>query len=333
MPSDRPGDLNQALMELGATVCLPNGAPRCDDCPMQHLCEGFHRGNAAVLPLRAAKKARRVENRTVLLVRCGQLVGLRPPPGKRVCSPVCGSCPSLDGASLAGRAARGARRNGLAGAKAAVPAPGQTYFHPCGVAHERLCTSSSPRPHDGAHLCHTCRAARAYALPSAFRSFAFAFWRTKHEHANRCSHHPAAVRQRVARAAARLHPQPQIPRGRVFSTATRRTASGACWPLCSARRCRRPSRKSARCACRHHVALWDTIARCDIAGASDTSIRNAVPNDIGRLLRESKITRIFATGGKSAAAVPQADRAEDRRAHHRSCPPPARRTPRGRSSG
>ena len=51
---------------------------------------------------------------------------------------------------------------------------------------------------------------------------------------------------------------------------------------------------------KHHVALWDTIARCYIAGASDTSIRNAVPNDIGKLVRESEITRIFATGGKSA---------------------------------
>ena len=51
---------------------------------------------------------------------------------------------------------------------------------------------------------------------------------------------------------------------------------------------------------KHHIALWDTIAKCDIAGASDASVRNAEPNDIGRLLRESKITRIFATGGKSA---------------------------------
>lgn len=58
--------------------------------------------------------------------------------------------------------------------------------------------------------------------------------------------------------------------------------------------------KRAMCL-RHHVALWDTIARCEIAGASDTSIRNAVPNDIGRILHESKIERIFATGGKSAA--------------------------------
>ena len=57
--------------------------------------------------------------------------------------------------------------------------------------------------------------------------------------------------------------------------------------------------KRALCL-KHHVALWDTIARCDIAGASDTSIRNAEPNDIGKLVRESEITRIFATGGKSA---------------------------------
>lgn len=50
----------------------------------------------------------------------------------------------------------------------------------------------------------------------------------------------------------------------------------------------------------HHIALWDTIASCEIAGASDTSIKNAKPNDIGWLLAQTKIDRIFATGGKSA---------------------------------
>ena len=34
LPEDRPGDLNQALMELGATVCLPNGTPKCEICPV-----------------------------------------------------------------------------------------------------------------------------------------------------------------------------------------------------------------------------------------------------------------------------------------------------------
>ncbi|MDO4271243.1 MAG: A/G-specific adenine glycosylase [Eubacteriales bacterium] len=81
MPHDRPGDFNQALMELGATVCLPNGAPLCSGCPLRHLCLGYQNGTAAALPVRAAKKARRLENRTVLLARCGSLVGLSKRPG------------------------------------------------------------------------------------------------------------------------------------------------------------------------------------------------------------------------------------------------------------
>ncbi len=51
---------------------------------------------------------------------------------------------------------------------------------------------------------------------------------------------------------------------------------------------------------KHNVALWDTIKSCEIAGASDTSIKNAVPNDICWLLKRTKIERIFSTGGKSA---------------------------------
>ena len=96
MPADRPGDLNQALLELGATICLPNGAPRCGDCPLQHLCLGYHHKNASSLPLRAAKKARRIENRTVLLVRCGTLVGLRQRPSAGLLAGLW-ELPSLDG--------------------------------------------------------------------------------------------------------------------------------------------------------------------------------------------------------------------------------------------
>ncbi|MBW3091259.1 uracil-DNA glycosylase family protein [Bifidobacterium miconisargentati] len=51
---------------------------------------------------------------------------------------------------------------------------------------------------------------------------------------------------------------------------------------------------------RHHFALWDVIASCDITGASDSSIRNAMPNDLTPILRAAPITRIFTTGAKSA---------------------------------
>ncbi|MCM1046828.1 MAG: DNA-deoxyinosine glycosylase [Clostridiales bacterium] len=47
----------------------------------------------------------------------------------------------------------------------------------------------------------------------------------------------------------------------------------------------------------NHAAMWDVIASCDISGSSDSSIRNVIPNDIGRLLNETKITRIYTNGG------------------------------------
>ena len=50
---------------------------------------------------------------------------------------------------------------------------------------------------------------------------------------------------------------------------------------------------------RHHIALWDVISSCDIAGSSDSSIRNVVPNDLGYIISRSRITRIYANGAKS----------------------------------
>ena len=65
---------NQSVMELGATVCVPNGPPQCERCPVAAWCLGRERGTAAALPIRNAKKDRRVEDRTVfvLLRRDGQ---------------------------------------------------------------------------------------------------------------------------------------------------------------------------------------------------------------------------------------------------------------------
>lgn len=68
MPRHAPGDCNQALMELGAVVCLPNGAPLCESCPIAALCLAKKRGVQQQLPIKAPKKARPVENRVVCLL-------------------------------------------------------------------------------------------------------------------------------------------------------------------------------------------------------------------------------------------------------------------------
>ena len=68
---------SQATMELGATVCVPNGAPKCGECPLREMCLGRARGTAEVLPVKRAKKARREEEKTVFLLLRGEQVALR----------------------------------------------------------------------------------------------------------------------------------------------------------------------------------------------------------------------------------------------------------------
>ena len=50
---------------------------------------------------------------------------------------------------------------------------------------------------------------------------------------------------------------------------------------------------------RHHIALWDVIARCDIVGSSDSSIRNVEANDMDEILKRAPIRQIYANGGKA----------------------------------
>jgi len=71
---------NQAFMELGAVVCVPGGPPKCDVCPLADSCLGRRLGTAESLPVKAAKKARRVEEKTVFLFSRSGKIALRKRP-------------------------------------------------------------------------------------------------------------------------------------------------------------------------------------------------------------------------------------------------------------
>ena len=77
---ERAGDFTQALMELGATLCGPNGKPACDACPCSGFCLGYQRGSAEKLPVKRPKKARRVEKKTVLIMSCDGRYALKKRP-------------------------------------------------------------------------------------------------------------------------------------------------------------------------------------------------------------------------------------------------------------
>ena len=82
-PADKAGDFNQALMELGALVCLPNGAPLCESCPWGRVCKARAAGTALQLPVKARPKARRLVPVGVALVQSpeGWLLQRRPDTG------------------------------------------------------------------------------------------------------------------------------------------------------------------------------------------------------------------------------------------------------------
>ena len=75
-PAGQCGAFTQALMELGALVCVPNGAPLCHRCPLAGLCRAKAEGRTGALPVKGAKKPRRKEQLTVLLLWCGDKLAL-----------------------------------------------------------------------------------------------------------------------------------------------------------------------------------------------------------------------------------------------------------------
>ncbi len=70
-PKQGSGEFTQGLMELGATVCLPNGEPLCEKCPVCTICGAYQAGKTMEFPVKATKKPRKVEEKTVFILRCG----------------------------------------------------------------------------------------------------------------------------------------------------------------------------------------------------------------------------------------------------------------------
>lgn len=96
IPKDRPGDFNQALMELGAMVCLPNGVPKCGECPWKELCRAYLEGRTADYPKKKPKQARKIEEKTVLVVKDGNRAFLSRRPDRGLLAGMYGF-PMLDG--------------------------------------------------------------------------------------------------------------------------------------------------------------------------------------------------------------------------------------------
>lgn len=82
IPREQASDFNQGLIELGATVCVPNGEPKCARCPVSDICKARKEGCQTSLPVKKKQKARRIEQKTIIIFRDGELTAIRKRPGK-----------------------------------------------------------------------------------------------------------------------------------------------------------------------------------------------------------------------------------------------------------
>ena len=173
-PPEKAGDYNQALMELGALVCVPNGAPLCGQCPLAAFCLARAAGTTAQLPQKAKPKPRRLVPVTLALVEspAGFLVQQRPQKGllAELWQPVLWEDEHLLQAEVLARLAALGLDTGTA-APAALPAAKRIFTHiewlMSGV---QLHVAAQPAP-AGYVWASREQLRTTYALPGAFRAY------------------------------------------------------------------------------------------------------------------------------------------------------------------
>lgn len=166
LPSGRAGDFNQALMELGALLCLPSGAPLCGRCPVREFCRASAEGTAGVLPAGRKTVRRRTERKTVLLLLSGGRVLLRRRPGSGLLAGLW-EFPSLEGWIPPGEAASVL---GLDPASArALPPAGHSFSHLTWLMRGALLEApAGVSPPPGFRFCSRRELDEELPLPSAF---------------------------------------------------------------------------------------------------------------------------------------------------------------------
>lgn len=173
IPHDNPGAFNQSLMELGATVCKPNGPPECMQCPVKPLCQGYAQGIAQTLPVKSPKKARKVEPRTILLLMRDEKIAVRKRPATGILAGLW-EFPSLEGYPDDADLVAAVRQMGLeplhmAGLMDAKHIFTHVEWHMKGM---RITVEDIPAQNDADLVwVSPAQLLESYAVPSAFRPY------------------------------------------------------------------------------------------------------------------------------------------------------------------
>ena len=178
MPAEDPGAFNQAMMDLGAMVCLPNGAPKCEVCPIFDQCLAGQHQTWTEYPFKKSAKPRRIEDRTVLLFLDGAHTAVRKRPKKGLLAGLY-EFPNFDGVLSEQEALEEAEKFGVTPLHIQALPPYKHIFshvewHITGYAIKIAGNDVEQEGEEKAGLifADAKTAAERYAIPSAFAEYA-----------------------------------------------------------------------------------------------------------------------------------------------------------------
>ena len=183
----RPSQLNQALMELGALVCVPSGSPECGGCPWSGKCRSCQGNLTGEIPLRLSKTRKRRETKTILILEENGHYAIRKRPAAGLLAGLY-EFPSIEGSLSAREAVSEAERLGLSvdGEPRRLPPAKHVFSHviwdmegyyltvlrkPAGPAGDPLRKLLANQPESGIIFADLHQIRTRYALPGAFSSF------------------------------------------------------------------------------------------------------------------------------------------------------------------
>lgn len=174
VPKDRPGDFNQALMELGAMVCVPNGEPKCEQCPWKEICMAHIQKCETDYPKKTPKKERTIEEKTVLILRDENRAALCKRPEKGLLAGMY-EFPSLEGRLSADEVVEWLKKEGLSVIRI-EPLPASKHIFTHKEWHMtgydiRVDELEPKKTKDNMIFVEKNEAKERYAIPSAYRAY------------------------------------------------------------------------------------------------------------------------------------------------------------------
>ena len=170
MPAGKTSDFTQALFEIGALICLPNDAYRCEECPLKTSCRAYAAGTQSNYPVKSEKTEKRTEKKTVFLFYHDGRYALRRRPEKGLLANLY-EFPNAEGHLSAEEARAYAEALGAITDVTPLPAATHVFTHLIWDMTGYLVRLKAPISQDGVLWATKEEIGKRYSLPSAFAAY------------------------------------------------------------------------------------------------------------------------------------------------------------------